>query len=222
MPNEQDTTQVEETQVETEAAQVNGADGTTTENSETSVEENKVDPAEIERLRKEAERIAELEKERDQARMRANQLENERKEAEKAERDKLKEGGEWETLAQRLLREKEERELADAKRRDEELAEKAERERQEQVNGLRDEVLGEFPENVQALAKKLDLWWDNAENVPSAQASLREKLKELQDSLPQELGPSHHANNPLSEPDPEFREMSLDEMRKILPKADPR
>lgn len=222
MPNEQDTTQVEETQVETEAAQVNGADGTTTENSETSVEENKVDPAEIERLRKEAERVAELEKERDQARMRANQLENERKEAEKAERDKLKEGGEWETLAQRLLREKEERELADAKRRDEELAEKAERERQEQVNGLRDEVLGEFPENVQALAKKLDLWWDNAENVPSAQASLREKLKELQDSLPQELGPSHHANNPLSEPDPEFREMSLDEMRKILPKADPR
>jgi chromosome segregation ATPase len=212
MQTEQDTTAEV---VETEVSDVNSP-LETTDSSEAVASETKIDP-EVERLQKE----------RDQARMRANQLENEAKQAREAaaeaERKRLEEAGDYKSLAERLQQEKEEREAAEAAKAQEAKQADEAKAQQERIQTLRQEVLDKFPANVQELAKSLDLWWGEASTEADAQAQLETKLKALQATLPGQPEPEIHANNPAGEVDGiPFQELSLEDMRKQLPRAESR
>jgi arginyl-tRNA synthetase len=200
--------------------EANGTQDATSEDSgqTTDIKEVTVDPA-----------VEELRKERDQARMRANQLENEAKQAKEAaaeaERKRLEEAGDYKAIAEQLQREKEER-AAEEARKAQEAADKAEEDaKKARVDELRQEVLDQFPENIKELAKTLGIWWDEAGTEAEAQAQLKTKLEALQASQPavEEQEPTIHANNPAGEVDGvPFQNLSLEEMRKQLPRADSR
>lgn len=135
---------------------------------------NAVDTAEVERLRKEAE----------QARMRANQLENEMKKiAEEKEAEKLKqleEQNEWKTVAEQTKARLEAFEK-----------EKEAEQRSKELSQATNSVLAEFPEAVQEIAKETGLGVTEASE--EAQAAFKAKLQKIADQLPQ-AKPS--ANNP--------------------------
>lgn len=216
MPEVTDTTE----KVETVAPVVNGTDtpdGAATATPE--VTAGTQTPKEVEEARKE----------RDQARMRANQLENEIKAAKEAadaaEAARLKEAGKYEELAEKLQREKEEREAAEAKKLADQQAADEEAARTKRADDLRQSVLDKFPKNVQEMANKLDLWWGNATTEADAQAQLESKLQALQTTLPvvEDPEPEIHGNNGLGEPElteiDKLKSLSAAEMRKILPVA---
>lgn len=179
-----------------------------------------VERAEFERVQKELE----------QTRMRANQLENERKKFEEqqkqAELDRLARENNWEEIAKKTQAELE------AIRKDQE-AEQARKD----AEAFRDQVLAGYPENVQKAAKALiakdpaNLSWKEASSWDSAKQQLTEQLdtlKEVLGSAPGDAGegspartPDYHPNNPATPTGLEkpLHEMSLEEMRAILPKS---
>ena len=121
---------------------------------------NAVDPAEVERLRKEAE----------QARMRANQLENELKkkadEEEAARLKQLEENEEWKQLAEqeRIKRETLEQGL-EAEKRDREL------------KAATSEVFSQFPKEVVEIAEEVGLALSDVDD--SAKDALKAKLDKI-------------------------------------------
>lgn len=121
---------------------------------------NAVDPAEVERLKKEAE----------QARMRANQLENElkkRTEAEEAARLKqLEENEEWKSVAEQ---ERAKREALEAERE----AETRNRELKQATN----QVFSQFPAEVIEIAEETGLGLNDTSE--EAQAALKAKLEKI-------------------------------------------
>lgn len=121
---------------------------------------NAVDPAEVERLRKEAE----------QARMRANQLENElakKKQAEEdAERKRLEEEQEWKTLAEQ---ERAKREALESEREAEQRA--------AELKKATTEVFSKFPSEVVEIAQDTGLGLtDTSEEAIQALSAKLEKI----------------------------------------------
>ncbi len=119
---------------------------------------NAVDPAEVERLRKEAE----------QARMRANQLENElKKKAEEEEAARLKqleEQNEWKSVAEQNKAKLE--------------ALEAEREAEQRAKELRaatKEVYSQFPDEVKELAEEMGVGLNE-----EAKEALKQRLEKIQ------------------------------------------
>lgn len=125
---------------------------------------NQVDTAEVERLRKEAE----------QAKMRAQQLENEKlareKTDEEARQKQLEEQNEWKTIA-----EQNQAKLDAFEREREESVKKIELETAEA------EILKEFPQDVADAAKDLDLGL--SENSEEAKEALKTKLTKLSEKV---------------------------------------
>lgn len=122
---------------------------------------NAVDPAEVERLRKEAE----------QARMRANQLENElKKKAEEEEAARLKqleEQNEWKSVAEQNKAKLE--------------ALEAEREAEQRAKELRTatkEVYSQFPDEVKELAEEMGVGLNDA--TEEAKEALKQRLEKIQ------------------------------------------
>ena len=134
-----------------------------------------VDTAEVERLRKEAE----------QAKMRANQLENELKkkaeEEEAARQKQLEEQNEWKQIAEqeRLKREQLEKDREEAEAR-------------QQLESTRNTILGTFSSEVQEEAKALGITLNSTDET--AQADFRAKLERLSSKVSANATPS--ANNP--------------------------
>jgi hypothetical protein len=151
--------------------------------------------AELERLK--AERDA-LQKERDQARMRENQLKNER---EAEERKRLEEQGEWEKIARDAQAKLEERER-----------EENERTIRQENQRLRDGVIENYPNPVvkQAAQKLIDknenaLYWGTATDEVDAQAQVKAQLDAMAEVLGTTPAPENtntntppvDGNNPL-------------------------
>lgn len=136
---------------------------------------NAVDPAEVERLRKEREQIE----------MERNQLRNQLAEREKAEAEakakQLEEQGKW-------------KEIADAKTAELERLqrEQDEKQRQAELNAATDNVLKEYPANVVDIAKTagLSLPDDSEESI----AAFKDKLETIKKQVVTTATPS--ANNP--------------------------
>jgi uncharacterized protein YydD (DUF2326 family) len=122
---------------------------------------NAVDPAEVERLRKEAE----------QARMRANQLENElKKKAEAEEAAKLKqleENNEWKSIAEQN---KAKLEALEAEREAEQRA--------KELKGATNEVFSQFPTEVRELAEEMGVGLN--ETTEEAKEALKARLEKIQ------------------------------------------
>jgi len=125
---------------------------------------NVVDPAEVERLKKEAE----------QARMEANQARNEaariKAEQDAAKQKQLEEKEEFKTLYEQT-----QSQLDEIKAREEA------RERQSVIDAAANEILKEFPENVQKLAQTTGL--SLTDDSEAAKAEFSEKLKEVQSQV---------------------------------------
>lgn len=134
-----------------------------------------VDTAEVERLKREA----------DQARMRANQLENELKkkaeEEEAARQKQLEEQNEWKQVAEqnkaKLEAYEKEREAAQA---------------QQELANATNQVLSTFSSEVQEEAKALGITLGSADEA--AQADFKAKLERLSEKVTAKATPS--ANNP--------------------------
>lgn len=152
-----------------------GDSQTTVTTSATPPQVNAVDPAEVERLRKEAE----------QARMRANQLENELKkkaEAEEAARQKqLEEQNEWKQIAEQ---ERAKREAYEKEREEAEV--------RQQLEAAQNSILSQFSTKVQEIAKETGISLNEASD--DAQENFKKKLQRLSDELSTTTAPS--ANNP--------------------------
>lgn len=149
--------------------------------------------AELERVQ------AELENERkakNQATMRANQLENERKEA---ERTQLEEQGNWKQIAEEAERKLHEREEADEARR-----------AQSEAKILRDSVIDSYPdEKVRKVAKAMTskndsyfYWGSDVTSEEEAQAQVKAQLDILAAEVgtpaePEKPAGKVDANNPL-------------------------
>lgn len=172
---------------------VKPGDSQTTVTTTAPVQGNAVDPAEVERLRKEAE----------QAKMRANQLENQLKERqakEEAERQKqLEENEEWKTIANQK----------DARLKEIE-AEKEQEQRQKELKAATDSVLSEYPEAVQEIAKEAGI--SASDSTDEAKEALKAKLERIKEKLPiNAVG----GNNPVN-PSQTKNKLSSDEMKMAL------
>lgn len=212
MPEEQDNVVTEEVAPESEASAVNGTEEETSTDSVAAEAQQQDEESEAEKLRKENNK---LQMELNLRRKREKELEEAKKQAElKA----LEDQGEYKTVAEKLQ---------------EELAAYKKKEEEQTINGLRDSVLNEFPKEVADAARDLDLWWGEAETTDDAQEQLRTKLQALAKRLVVEKKQEDdeeitvHPNNPninsgaLTEAE-QLAAMSVDELRKILPKADSR
>lgn len=148
---------------------------------------------EIERLRKEAE----------QQKMRANQLENQLADKEKAEQDaldeKLKEQNKYKDLYEQEKTRREEIETA---------AEKAARE--SAVKAESDKLFGEYPEAVRALADDVGLKLEDADE--DTVAAFKTKLESISGKIKQ---PKVTANNPNVNT-PQQPETTSQEMHEIM------
>lgn len=136
---------------------------------------NAVDPAELERIRKEAE----------QAKMRANQLQNQIDEAKKAEEARkakeLEEQNEFKSLYEQ------------SQARLKEIEEAQEREnRQKELDSGTQEVLGQFSQEVVEIAKEAGIALNDT--TDEAKAQLKEKLEKIQSKVVKES--SNTPNNP--------------------------
>lgn len=204
MPEAKDT--ATEEVAETEASQVTGTEvDESTVVPEAEEAQDKVDKAEYEAKLKE---INKLQQELNLRRNKEKEL----------ELKNLEETGKYKDAYEKLK--------AEEAIREEEAAKAAQ---EKEVKDIRDGVLKEFPE-VADVAEKLDVWWDpTVENYEDAKVSLREKLETLQQKLSpkqEENQPEIDGNNPVTrygdeELDKLFS-LSAEEMRKQLPKADPR
>jgi rRNA maturation endonuclease Nob1 len=214
MPETDDTVVTEPVVTETPAPEVNGTevDASTTTDEPTGEPErvDTPDPAEVERLRKENQK---LQMEINQRRNKEKELETAR---ERAEREALEKEGKWQELAEKLQAEKEAQAQAERQR-----------EQQKEVDEFRDKIIADYPTEVQDLAKKLGTNWDDAADYGTAETQLRSKLEVLKEAVVTSTGedaPQIHSNNPapsreLTELD-KLRQMSAAEMRKVLPIAD--
>jgi len=153
---------------------------------------NAVDPAEVERLRKEAE----------QNRMRANQLENELKKKEEAEeeakRKRLEEQEEWKQIAEQ---ERTKREALETERETEQ--------RNKELNEATDKLFSDFPAEVVEIAKETGLSLN--ENSDEAREALKSKLTKIQSKVSSETKPT--PNNPAPSGAQPQREQQLEAMR---------
>lgn len=153
----------------------NPGDSQTTVPTSATPSVNAVDPAEVERLRKEAE----------QARMRANQLENELKkkaeEEEAARQKQLEEQNEW-----KLVAEQNKAKLEAIER------EREEAEARQALTNATNQILSSFSSEVQEEAKALGITLLSTDD--SAQADFKAKLERLNTKVSANATPS--ANNP--------------------------
>ncbi len=168
-------------------------DSKTNEPTATTPQVNVVDPAEVERLKKEA----------SQATMRANQLQNQIDEAKKAEEARtakeLEEKQEFKSLY-----EQEKAKLQEIETEREVQARKAE------IETASSEVLKEFPDAVKEIAKEAGL--SVLDNSEEAKASFNAKLDSIAAKLPQaQVSP----NNPGT-PTPNNTNLSSDQMKIAL------
>lgn len=160
------------------------------------IEEKKTDDSEIEKLRKEKEQI---EMERNQLR---NKLQAEEAAKAKAEQAKLEEKEEFKTLyeqSQEKLRAIE--------------AEKEEEARKKAVSEAKDTILGEYSDEVKALAE--DAGIDLGDATDASLAAFKERLDKIQTRLG--VSGKVQSNNPGT-PSPQTQ-YSREELREIL--ADP-
>lgn len=192
---------------ETIAPEVNGTEvdasteTPTTEEVKTEVAET-VDKAEYERLKKE------YDKSQQEINLRRN------KEAQ-IKREALEEAGKIEEAYEALKAELAAKEALSEKERE-----------QKELEDLKESVFKEFPDEIAKLGKSLNVTWDSAQTFDEAKEQVRAKLTALQGALkPAEVEEDVeiHANNPLGEVNGKpFESLSLEEMRKVLPKADSR
>ena len=173
-----------------------------------------------------------LRKDKLKADMRANQLENKIKEEETAA---LKEKEDYKSLAEKL-----EAELAQIKADSEAEAEAkaeeaaAEAARKEALD-FRNSVIAEYPPEVQQAANNLieknvsNLFWKDAQDWDDARTQLTDQLDALADVLGH-AAPEHKpapkpktsANNPAKTSTVDPKDMTLEELRSVLPRADER
>jgi uncharacterized phage infection (PIP) family protein YhgE len=171
----------------------NSGDSKTTENPTATPVVNAVDTAEVERLKKEAE----------QARMRANQLQNQIDEAKKAEEARkakeLEEQNEFKSLYEQEKAKREEYETQ--KEREARLA---------AIESASNEVLADYPDAVKEIAKETGIAPTDA--TDEAKAEFKKRLESINAKLPQvTVG----ANNP-SNPTPTTNPLSGDDMKIAL------
>lgn len=213
MPEDQDTGVVEDTKPETEASEVIGTevDESTepSENTEADAqadkpEQDKVDRAEYEAAKKEADKL----------RMELNMR---RKKEKESELKRLEDTEEWKSAYETLKVEL-----------DTIQADKEREEQKEEIERIRDEILSKYPDKVQNVAKDLGLYWDEAETESDAEAQLTAKVDRIAEALKiteaseEDEDPLVHANNPKTQKGEDWANMDVDEMRKVFPKADPR
>lgn len=146
-------------------------------NASTQTQGNAGDLAEVERLRKEAE----------QARMRANQLQNQldkQREAEEAAKQKeLEDQNQWRELAEQRQA-----------RLDQLEKEREAEERSKELSQATDSVLLGFPEEVIDIAKETGLGL--ADTSDDAKAALKAKLEKIQARVGTQAKPSPNNPNP--------------------------
>jgi len=166
-------------------------------------------------------------KERQKIEMERNQLKNKQEEERKA---RLEEEGKYKELAEEAQAELER--LRAEKQQEEDIA---------AANKLRDSIISEYPnEAVKKVAKAMieenpyNLVWGQVETEEQAKAELNKQLDKIGQALGQEQGaepveeeqPFVHPNNPASDGGEltidKMRNMSADELKKILPRADAR
>lgn len=171
----------------------NPGDSQTTVQTSATPSVNAVDPAEVERLRKEAE----------QARLRANQLENEAKaraeEDEKARQKQLEENNEWKQIAEQNKAKVE----AYEKEREESEA------RQELTNAS-NQILGTFSNEVQEEARELGIALLSTDDV--SKEAFKTKLERLNQKISTSATPT--ASNP------QVRTVSDDDMLRRVRSGD--
>jgi len=159
---------------------------------------NAVDPAEVERLRKEA----------DQNRMRANQLENElKKKAEEEEAARLKqleENNEWKSVAEQN---KAKLEALEAEREAEQ--------RSKELSAATSEVFSSFPTEVRELAEEMGVGL--TETTEEAKEALKQRLEKIQAKVVTEKKVT--PNNPSNPTGPNASKAELIERMKYGDKA---
>lgn len=212
MSETQDT--VAEPVTETEVLHDNGTATASEEAAASDVKETKE-----ESVAREA--YEQLQKELNQTKQELNLRRNKEKEL---EAKRLEESGEYKTLADQYKQELDEIRASQ---------EKAEQERESKE--FRSEILKQYPEAVQEIANDLDLWWDTPGTAEEAKEQLATKLDKIAAKVgapkttveAPEDAPEVLANNPSTSPveDTELdrlKKMSLDDLKKILPKAESR
>lgn len=148
--------------------------------------------------------VEKLQKELQQAQMRANQLENEKKQREEAEADrKAKELEEQNQFKDLYEQEKAKAEALEAER------EKAEREAE--LRKAKTEVLAEYNDEVKALAEEVGL--DLTDTDESAVASFKEKLDKINTRVANTQGVTPNNPRTTGENKPE---LSKDDLQRAL------
>lgn len=161
-------------------------------------------PAQGESVEELRQRLEEERKAREQATMRANQLENEKKarEEEEAKRE-----------AQKLEEQNQYKELYEQEKakREAEEADREERERKAEIEKAKQSILGEVSEAARETAKELGL--DLTDSSDEAQAAFKEKLAKLDKRVA--ANGNVAPNNPA--PRSNTVELTQDELRENLP-----
>lgn len=163
--------------------------------------------------------LAKIQKELDQIKQERNLLRNEKK---KLESKVLESTEDYKSAYEELK----------TKLDGQEAKQEAEKARKE-AEAFRDRVISEYPEAVQKAAKKLisknpnNLIWEDAEDWNDARSQLTPQLDALKEALgvedEQEEKPKVLSNNPgRSKGEKAFEDMTLEEMRKVLDRADSR
>lgn len=146
--------------------------------------------------------LEKLRKERDQAQMRANQLEKEKQARDTAEADRkakeLEEQNEFKTLYEQ---EKVKREAIETEREADE--------RRKELSKVKDETLSKYSDEVKALAKEAGMTLDSADEA--AVTAFQEKLENIQKMVGNgKVGPNN-PRKPMGKP-----ELSGDELKLAL------
>lgn len=145
----------------------------------------------------------------------------------------LRRNNEKKAELERLAAEGKDKERADALQAqlDEITAKQEAADREKEASDFRSKILDQYPESVKAIAEELSLWWDNPNDLVEAETQLKTKLDALKSRVgdgpvTDEAAPTVHANNPsVDTGETELKKlasMKADEMRKVLPIADPR